>query len=107
MQKIVTIGRRLVPLDHIAVEPFVRDETSDFKPEKAFQARIVVLDRDSGVSSSGRPQRAARRGISFIIRPSRRSGSISSFCLSQASSTGSSSESPSSSIAPSKSGPTA
>jgi hypothetical protein len=53
MQNVIMIGRRHVPLEHIAyVEPFELGENSDFKPEKAFRARVVLLDRESVLSEA-------------------------------------------------------
>jgi hypothetical protein len=48
MQNIVTLGRRLVPIEQIAfVEPFDPAANPEFKPEKAYKARVVLLNRDS------------------------------------------------------------
>lgn len=47
MTETLTIGRRLVPLDHIAlVEPF-DPATSRIQTERPFKARVVMLDRES------------------------------------------------------------
>lgn len=44
----VTIGRRLIPLDHIAlVEPFDPASHPDMKTDKDFKARVVLIDRQS------------------------------------------------------------
>lgn len=46
--KVVTIGKHLVPVEQIAfVEPFDPTANPDFKPEKDFKARVVLLDRDA------------------------------------------------------------
>jgi hypothetical protein len=51
MQNVVTIGRRLVPVEHIAlVEPFDPGSNPEFKPEKPFKARVVLLNRDTVLS---------------------------------------------------------
>jgi hypothetical protein len=48
MQNVVTIGKRLVPLEQIAlVEPFDPASNPDFKSAKPFKARIVLLNRDT------------------------------------------------------------
>jgi hypothetical protein len=48
MQDVITLGRRLVPLEQIAlVEPFDPASNPDFKPEKPFKARVVLLNRDT------------------------------------------------------------
>lgn len=44
----VTIGKRLVPLDHIAlVEPFDPSAHPGIKTDRAFKARVVLIDRHS------------------------------------------------------------
>jgi hypothetical protein len=48
MQDVITIGKRLVPLEQIAlVETFDPASNPDFKPEKPFKARVVLLSRDT------------------------------------------------------------
>jgi hypothetical protein len=47
MQDVITIGKRLVPVEQIAfVEPFDPASNPEFKPAKEFKARIVLLNRD-------------------------------------------------------------
>jgi hypothetical protein len=46
--KVITIGKRLIAAEQIAfVEPFDPAANPDFKPEKDFKARIVLLNRDA------------------------------------------------------------
>lgn len=46
--KIVTIGKRLVSSDQIAlVEAFDPASNPEFKPEKNFKSRLLLLDRDA------------------------------------------------------------
>jgi hypothetical protein len=48
MTNCVIIGKRLLPLEHIAlVEPFDRAAHPRMQTEKAFQARVVLIDRES------------------------------------------------------------
>src|SRR4029077_17965943 len=48
MTNTVTIGKRLIPLDHIAlVEPFDPSAHPGMKTDKAFKARVVLIDRQS------------------------------------------------------------
>ncbi len=48
MQDVITIGKRLVPVEQIAfVEPFDPASNPEFKPEKEFKARVVLLNRDT------------------------------------------------------------
>lgn len=45
--KVVTVGKRLVSVEQIAfVEPFDPAANPEFKPEKDFKGRIVLLDRE-------------------------------------------------------------
>jgi hypothetical protein len=45
--KVVTIGKRVVPVEQIAfIEPFDPAANPEFKPEKDFKGRVVLLDRD-------------------------------------------------------------
>jgi hypothetical protein len=60
MQTIVTLGRRLIPIEQIAmVEPFDPAANPQFKPDKAFKARIVLINRDS-VLTKDTPQEFAK-----------------------------------------------
>jgi hypothetical protein len=44
---IITIGKRLVPIEQIAfVEPFEPSNNPNFKPERDFKGRVVLLNRD-------------------------------------------------------------
>jgi hypothetical protein len=48
MTKTVTIGKKLIPLEHIAlVEPFDPAAAAGINTEKDFRARVVLIDRDS------------------------------------------------------------
>jgi hypothetical protein len=48
MQDVITIGKRFVPLEEIVfVEPFDPASNPEFKPEKDFKARVVLLNRDT------------------------------------------------------------
>jgi hypothetical protein len=48
MQDVITIGRGLVPVEQIAlIEPFDPASNPEFKPEKLFKARVVLLNRDT------------------------------------------------------------
>ena len=43
---ILTIGKRLVPTEHIALVETFENTNSAFKPDKNFEARLVLLNRD-------------------------------------------------------------
>jgi hypothetical protein len=48
MTKTVTVGKRLIPIEHIAlVEPFDPTAAAGINTEKDFRARVVLIDRDS------------------------------------------------------------
>jgi hypothetical protein len=45
--KVITVGKRLVPVGQVAfVEPFDPSANPEFKPEKDFKGRLVLLNRD-------------------------------------------------------------
>jgi hypothetical protein len=45
--KVITIGKRLVPAEQLAfVEPFDPSANPEFKPEKDFKGRVVLLNRE-------------------------------------------------------------
>jgi hypothetical protein len=47
----LTIGKRLLPLEHIALfEPYAPAEHSRMQSERPFKTRIVLIDRDSVLS---------------------------------------------------------
>lgn len=48
MSQIITIGKRLIPKEHIAfIEPFDAAAQSKFSPTRDYKARIILLNRDS------------------------------------------------------------
>ena len=48
MSNIVTVGKRLIPREHIAlVEPFEVGDASKFKAPRDYRGRVVLLNRDS------------------------------------------------------------
>lgn len=47
----VTVGRKLLPIEHIAfVEPFDREANPKLDTDKAFLSRVVLLNRESVLS---------------------------------------------------------
>jgi hypothetical protein len=55
--QIITIGKRLVPANQIAVvEPFDPASNPEFKPEKTYLSRIVLLNRDT-ILTENSPQK--------------------------------------------------
>ncbi len=48
MSSTVTVGKRLIPLEQIAlIEPFAEVARAKLESDRPFQARIVLLDRES------------------------------------------------------------
>jgi hypothetical protein len=48
MENVIALGKRLLRVEQIAlVELFDPSSNSDFKPEKEFKARVVLLNRDT------------------------------------------------------------
>jgi hypothetical protein len=67
MQDVITIGKRLVPVEQIAfVEPFDPASNPEFKPEKAFKARVVLLNRDTVLAEFGPQEFADAHGFRML-----------------------------------------
>ena len=74
MQNIVTLGRRLIPIEQIAlVEAFNPAANSQFKTGKAFKARVVLINRDCHASTCIRTLQArqALRHAPHVARSGR------------------------------------
>jgi hypothetical protein len=68
MQNIVTIGRRLIPIEHIAfVEPFDPTANPQFKTEKDYKARVVLLNRDNVLTEDTPQAFAQAHGFRMLI----------------------------------------
>ena len=64
---ILTIGKRLISLDQIAyVEPFDPAANPEFKPEKNFQARLVLLNRDVVLSENSPQEFSEANGFHLL-----------------------------------------
>jgi hypothetical protein len=71
MQDVITIGKRLIPLEQIAfVEPFDPATNPDFKPEKEFKSRIVQLNRDTVLAEIAPPEFAEANGFAVLAEDS-------------------------------------
>jgi hypothetical protein len=67
MQNIVTLGRRLVPIEHIAfVEPFDPAANSQFKTEKPYKARVVLINRESVLTEATPASFAETHGFRML-----------------------------------------
>ena len=65
--QIITIGKRLIPANQIAlVEPFDPASNPDFKPEKDYKARVILLNRDTVLTETTPQQFAEGNGFYFI-----------------------------------------
>jgi hypothetical protein len=63
MEDVITIGRRIVPFERIAlIEPFDPASNPDFKPAKEFRARVVMLNRDIVLTELAPQEFADARG---------------------------------------------
>lgn len=71
MQNIVTIGRRLIPHEQIAfVEPFDPASNPEFKSDKPFKARVVMLNRDTVLAESTVEEFAEKCGLRMLTEES-------------------------------------
>lgn len=67
MPDVITIGKRLIALDHIAfVEPFNPARNPDFKPTKEYKARLVLLNREIVLTEEEPRAFAEARGMRFL-----------------------------------------
>jgi hypothetical protein len=64
MTSTITVGRRLIPLEHIAlIEPFDPATQPKMKSDRPFQARIVLVDRESVLTEEALADFAGRHGF--------------------------------------------
>ena len=67
MAKVVTIGRRVLPIEDIAlVEPFNPSSKPDFKAGEPFKARVILLGGDSVLAKSTPKEFADEHGFRFL-----------------------------------------
>ena len=67
MQNIITIGNKHIPIEQIAyVEPFDPAANTDFKPEKPFKARVVLLNRETVLTESTPQEFAEAHGFRML-----------------------------------------
>lgn len=67
MKTVVIVGKRHIPLEHIAlVEPFDPSLHPGIKSEKAFKARIVLIDRQSVLTEETVEAFTQAHGFRFI-----------------------------------------
>jgi hypothetical protein len=64
---IITIGKRLIPAEEIAyVEAFDPAANPEFKPEKNFKARLVLLNRDVVLTENAPKEFADANGFHLL-----------------------------------------
>jgi hypothetical protein len=64
---IITVGKRLIPTGQIAlVEPFDPAANPEFKPEKDFKARLVLLNRDTALLEMPPQEFADAHGLRLL-----------------------------------------
>lgn len=67
MSKTVTLGKRLIPLDHIAlVEPFDPAANPRMQSERPFKARVVLIDRESVLTEQAPASFAEEHGFRML-----------------------------------------
>jgi hypothetical protein len=67
MENVITLGRKLVPIEHIAlVEPFDPAANPEFKPERPFKSRVVFLDRETTLTEMTSQEFAETHGFRML-----------------------------------------
>jgi hypothetical protein len=67
MEDVITVGKRLLPVEQIAlVEPFDPTSNPEFKPEKNFKARVVLLNRDTVLTEVSPQEFAKAQGFRML-----------------------------------------
>jgi hypothetical protein len=65
--KVITIGKRLVPAEQVAfVEPFDPSSNPEFKPEKDFKGRVVLLNREVVLTGQTPQEFAAEHDVTRL-----------------------------------------
>jgi hypothetical protein len=66
--QIITIGKRLVPAEQIAlVETFNPEGNPEFKPEREYKARVILLNRDTVLMETAPEQFAEASGVHLLV----------------------------------------
>jgi hypothetical protein len=67
MSVTVTVGKRLIPLEHIAlIEPFDAAAQAKLEIDRPFQARIVLIDRESVLTEEALAAFAGKHGFRVL-----------------------------------------
>jgi hypothetical protein len=67
MQNVITIGRELVPVEQIAyIEPFEPSPNGQFKPDKPYKGRVVLLNRETVLTETAPQEFAEAHGFRLL-----------------------------------------
>jgi hypothetical protein len=67
MQNVVTVGKQLVPIEHIVlIEPFEANASTDVRREKPFRSRVVLLDRENALAEFTPQEFAEAHGFRLL-----------------------------------------
>jgi len=67
MQDVITIGRELVPVAQIAyIEAFEPPADGQFKPEKPYKSRVVLLNRETVLTETAPQEFAEANGFRLL-----------------------------------------
>jgi hypothetical protein len=67
MTDTVTLGKKLIPLDHIAfIEPYEAPAEPRIRTERDFKARVVLVDRESALTEETSEQFAETHGFRML-----------------------------------------
>ncbi|PJG53784.1 hypothetical protein CVM73_18870 [Bradyrhizobium forestalis] len=69
MQNTIQVGRRIVPIEQIAlIEPFDRETQKNMRSDRTFRSRIVLLNRDSVLSESDSLALAEEHAFRILLK---------------------------------------
>lgn len=67
MNTVITIGKRLIPIEHIAfIEPYDPATNAKLQTSKDYKARIVMINRDSALTEETPKAFAAAHGFRLL-----------------------------------------
>jgi hypothetical protein len=67
MQNVIVIGRELVPVEQIAyIEPFEPSANGQFKPDKPYKGRVVLLNRETVLTETTPQEFAEANGFRLL-----------------------------------------
>jgi hypothetical protein len=82
MQDIITIGRRLILREQIAyAEPFDPTNNPDFKSDRPFKVRVVLLNRDTALAETSLQEFADACGLHMLDQDMIAVNPLIAFCV--------------------------